>query len=183
MPIRFNKRLLMILTSFLLSGCATIHAPPGWLPENAAQLRTEAFGSWIVVHHSKKAAMDQQTKGELIAVSQDSLFVLNSYALHPIALSNITRARLVEYKPHTGELSGWIFLGALSTISHGFWLAITTPVLWILGGTLAESSRSFDPILDYPGHSLSSFRAFARFPQGLPKNINRKLLVPKQPVY
>lgn len=89
---------------------------------------------------------------------------------------HIQKARLVEYNSHVDGLGGFVLLGAFSTVSHGFFLIVTAPLLWILGGSLAVASRSRDPIIDYPIYSLLNFSKFARFPQGLPKNLNRNAL-------
>ncbi len=166
---------------FLFSSCATVHAPNGWLPPGAKTLQTEAYGSWVNIRISNTDTRfeDYQLSGEFIAVSNDSVFVLNQNQLIAVSIDNIQKARLVEYNSHAGELGPLVLLGALSTASHGFYLLLTAPLLWILGGSLAVSSRSRDPILDYPKHSFSEMRKFARFPQGLPKNLNHNALKSK----
>jgi hypothetical protein len=179
MPIRSNKLLMFIPVFILLSGCAVTHAPKGWLSDSPA-LQFEAFGGWMQVHYSKNDSLKQTAMGELIALSSDSLYVLSrTDTLNVIAVADVTHARLVEYKSHHGELGGWIALGTLSTVSHGWYLILTAPLLWVFAGTLAASSRSYDPILDYPRYSFNEFRPYARFPQGLPKNLDRHKLKPK----
>jgi len=179
MPTRSIKLLLIIPILVLFSGCAITHAPSGWLSDSH-ELQYEAFGGWLQVHYSKNDSLKQSTMGELIALSSDSLYVLGrNENLHVIAVADVTHARLVEYKSHHGELGGWIALGTLSTVSHGWYLILTAPLLWIFAGTLAASSRSYDPIIDYPRYSFNEFKAYARFPQGLPKNLDRHKLKPK----
>ena len=40
-------------------------------------------------------------------------------------------------------------------------------------GTIAAVSRSYEPIIDYPKTPLEKFVRFARYPQGLPPDLNR----------
>ncbi len=158
---------------FLLSSCASVHAPYGFLPPGAKSLQKESYGSWIELHVINNRSKDFMVSGELIAVSNDSVFVLDQNIFRAVSVFDIQKARLVEYNSHASELGPLVLLGALSTASHGFYLFLTAPLLWILGGSLAVSSRSRDPILDYPKHSFAEMSKFARFPQGLPKNLNR----------
>ncbi len=178
MPGRISKLFIAISFLILLSGCAATYAPYGWL-SNPDQLQTEAYGGWIVVTYSTKNSGNNKKMGELIAVSYDSVFVLADSTLTVIPTFAISHARITEYDSHVGELGLWVFFGMASTISHGWYLVLTAPILWLLAGTIAASSRSHDPILDYPKASLKSFKSFARFPQGLPQNLNRRALKPK----
>jgi hypothetical protein len=45
--------------------------------------------------------------------------------------------------------------------------------MWIIGGSIAATSRSFDPVVDYPSKPLIDFAPFARYPQGLPPGLDR----------
>lgn len=182
MLIRLNKILIILAAPFLVSACAVTHAPFGWLPNSAADMQTEAYGSWIEVHYDYYKAGNKVSifqKGELIAVEPDSLYLMNQDSLVVIGINNISEARLVNYESHAGETGGWVFLGTLSTISHGFYLLVTAPVLWLLAGSIASASHTHDPVMDSSNYSISSFSPYARFPQGLPKDLNRKTLKPK----
>lgn len=70
-----------------------------------------------------------------------------------------------------GKMAVWMFTGMLSTITLGFWLLYTIPV-WAITGGIATGSTSREPVVSYPGYPLSSFRLYARFPQGLPPGID-----------
>ena len=71
--------------------------------------------------------------------------------------------------------------GALSTASHGVLAGVTFPV-WVLGGSLATASQSRKPIVNYdPARSdPRSLSPYARFPQGLPDEVDRGLLTPRR---
>ncbi len=156
----------VLFFSLFVFSCAATHAPRGWL-ESPNDIQTDTYGGWLNLETKTKAKL----AGELIAISNDSIFIANE-TFHTIARSDIKSARLVAYKSNAGGMGGLVFLGTLSTISNGLLLVLTAP-LWIIGGSLATTSRSFEPIIDYPKTELSRFAPFARYPQGLPSGIDR----------
>jgi hypothetical protein len=70
-------------------------------------------------------------------------------------------------------MGGLVLLGTLSTISNGAFLLFTAP-MWIIGGSIATGARSFEPIVDYPKRDWGHLAPFARYPQGMPRGIDRK---------
>ncbi|MCU7493905.1 MAG: hypothetical protein HF314_03320 [Ignavibacteria bacterium] len=173
-----NLKNFLSLLLFFLCGCASFHAPYNWLtmPEKVAE---DPYGGWIEVTECipPEAAKTEIKRGELIAIDKDTLY-LSDDALRAIPLSNLRSARLVKYYSNEGAVGALAFLGSLSTVSNGFYLIFTFPV-WLAGGNIAAISRSFDPVIDYPGEKLSEFIPYARFPQGMPAGIDRNLLKPK----
>ncbi len=160
----------------LVSACAGTPGPKGYLePADVAQ--REAFGAWIGVRF-----VSTEMGGELIAVHSDTMFVLNdSVGLEAVPLTSITYARLGWYNAQWGGLAAWTLLGSLSTISHGVGLLVSFPV-WVIGGSLATSSVSRGPIVvvrqgDAEGWTLIA--RYARFPQGMPADLDRTVLRPK----
>jgi hypothetical protein len=177
-----NKKqiFLLIITLYLCcSGCAISIAPEGWLP-TAEQTQTQAYGGWIVLNRStdywQKSKMLLQ--GELIAISEDTVFVLTD-TLNSIPKVVITNAQLATYDSHFNGLRLWTVAGIVSTLSHGVILGISAPI-WMFSGNKIVRNQSLEPILDFPDDPLSSFEPYARFPQGLHKNINRKQLEVKK---
>ena len=164
--LNLTKKIFVLFLPVFVLGCATTHAPRGWL-ENPNDLKTDSHGGWLNLETKTKTKL----AGELIAISADSIFIVNEL-FHAIAQSDIRSARLVVYKSYAEGMGGLGFLGTLSTISHGIVLVFTAP-LWIIGGSSAAAIRSFEPIIDYPKKELSRFAPFARYPQGLPSGINR----------
>ena len=75
-------------------------------------------------------------------------------------------------------MAGLTVLGTLSTFSHGFIAVISAPI-WIVSGSAAAAIQSRKPILDYPKTTIDQFTIYARFPQGLPTNLNRASLKSK----
>ena len=100
---------------------------------------------------------------------------------------------------------GWIFVryhtGDLKRTVHGELIAIHSNQVFILTvqelTSLSSDSISYmkltavqlsggrevdqDRQMIYPAKLLAEFRAYARFPQGLPKDIDRQSLKPKRP--
>ncbi len=157
-----NVSVIVLSLPFLT--CASTDAPTRWLadPDNVP---SDVYGAWISVNGDSA-----RIAGELIAISDDTVFVADS-TLHAIAEGEIRSARLVVFQPG-GSIGAGVFFGTLSTISNGWYLVFTAP-MWLIGGTIAASSRSFDPIIDYPQRSMEKLVPFARYPQGLPPELNR----------
>jgi hypothetical protein len=107
--------------------------------------------------------------GELIAVSKDTVFFADR-TFHGIATSDIRSARLVIYDAE--NLGVFVPIGTASTLSNG-WYAIFTMPLWIVGGTIAAVARSYEPIYDFPQYPLDKLAPYARFPQGIPQDLDR----------
>jgi hypothetical protein len=154
-------------------GCASTTAPLKWLspPRETQRL---AYGGWISANYTADRKKSE-AHGELLAIHTDSLFVLAANNLIAIPLKKITKAKLTAYDANTGPLTAWSVLGTLSTASHGFGLIISAPV-WIISGTAATSAQSYAPQLSFPKKSWGEFRKYARFPNGLPPNIDRRAL-------
>jgi hypothetical protein len=169
-------RLCLLLPLVLATACAKSTAPPGWLPE-PSEAPPDLYGGWVVVW-SSEAGRRQAAQGELIAVEEDTVFVLSARGLIAIPRAHITAATLTAYFPDTRRISGWGILGTLSTLSHGIGLILSAPV-WIIGSTAAASSVSREPRLEYPQQPWEVLRMYARFPQGLPEGIERSPLRPK----
>ena len=148
--------------------CASTRAPSGWLAD-PEDLPGDPFGGWITVE-----AADGRFSGELIAVTDDTLFVADS-CLRAVPVSLIHTARLAAYNPRVWEITVASTLGTLSTVSNGLLLVFTAP-LWMIGGTIAGVSRSRQPLLDYPDNPIMLFAAYARFPQGLPPRLERNAI-------
>jgi hypothetical protein len=157
-------------------GCARSSAPKGWLPI-ASQARQEAFGGWIEVKYGP-GEEEKEVKGELIAVEEDSLFALSEIGFVSIAAGDISRATLRAYDSKHGALATWTLLGTLSTASHGIILIASAPI-WILWGSLTTAAASHAPEVKYKEASWDELSKYARFPQGMPEELDRSHLKAK----
>ena len=166
-----------LLCWFLMS-CATTTAPHGWLSP-AEEMQTSSYGGWISVTLSApKNKAVRPIHGELIAVHEDTLYVLAN-RLYAIPVNLISKAKLTAYNARAMNLAGTTLLMTLATVSHGVLLILSAPA-WILTGTLATIHQSKIPELKYPGKvSLEELKKYARFPQGLPRGLALNSLKPK----
>ena len=146
-----SRYILCLLLTILISvnGCVIPSAPNKWLP-SFEETQMQAYGGWIEVTHSSDVsqAASSSAKGELIALSVDTVYIL-AETLQAIPKTQITKARLVIYDSKADELGVWTAVGALSTLTHGYGMALTLPI-WITGGSIASSIQSHKPVIDYP---------------------------------
>ncbi len=161
------------LLALLVNGCASSPAPHGWLPTATAAPRN-AFGAWISVQ-TREGRNNQGIEGELIAVGDDSVFVLTLGGLMGLPRTAIRNATVATFDLSAGPLAGWAFFGTLATISNGVYLVFTAPA-WILTGTFGASTASRAPLIHYPGKSWDEIGKHARFPVGLPVGLDRATL-------
>ena len=171
---RARRRVIAAL--LLLTGCAHSTAPKDWLPR-AVDAAQEAHGGWILL---RLAGDSQEHEGELIAIGPDSLFVLESDGCRGYAHAQVRHAVLTGYDSEAGRLAGWTVMGSVLTLSHGYGLVISLP-LWILVGTASTISQSTAGRVSVTPTSWEEARKYARFPQGLPEELDRASLAPRSP--
>ena len=162
------------LLATTLAGCATNPAPREWRPKPREAQRS-VRGGWIALD-CKKPGAARCAEGELIAADDDALHVLTAEGLRTVSRAEVRKARLVGYGSEGAAVGSWMAVGALSTLSHGYYLVLTAPLLWFLGGAVATSDESRAGFVP-----ASEFRAYARFPQGLPPGLDLTTLGPLSP--
>jgi hypothetical protein len=168
-----SRRVLAAFLAASLTGCASNPAPKGWLPP-AVKAQEQAYGGWISLS-CKNAEAVTHVEGELIAITDDRVYVLADSGLVDVPHESVAKATLAAYATGDGQLAGWSALGTLSTLSHGAYLILTAP-MWIIAGIMAAAGESRAALLHYPEKPLASFRAYARFPQGLPAGFEASAL-------
>ncbi|MFZ0452123.1 MAG: hypothetical protein WCE54_13510 [Ignavibacteriaceae bacterium] len=167
-------------TAIIIPGCAHSYAPRNWLPDTD-HIQTEAFGGWLSIEYNIEGKETIKVKGEYITSDTVNVYILDD-SLFIIPKIKITDAILEIDDKNTSQYSGWTTLGTISTLSHGLLLVFTFPT-WLATGIIASSGESFrdrysesDPANEYWDQIIK----FARFPQGLPENINPKALRRKE---
>ncbi len=174
-----------------LPGCTASTAPPLWLPD-AVQARDEAWGGWVELTTGKGVAADT-VSGELLAVSEDSVYTLRDTLVLATALAAVTRGRLEYYDPRSGQLDKATLVGTISTITHGIGLIVSAP-LWILVGSTStalvsgdgkyelDPAQPRDRAVAKPGAtrerhaSWRDLSLYARYPSGWPVGLDRASL-------
>lgn len=165
----------------LAAACAGNPAPRGWLAP-APDAASDPYGAWVRVELAS-AEKEAPLGGELIAIALDSVFVLTPDAeFHAIARADVTRARVAYYDSQYGQLAAWTMLGSVATLSHGWFLVFSFPI-WAIGGSATTGGQSRAPLADVRENrgSWDEVAKYARFPQGLPTELDRKRLRPKLP--
>jgi hypothetical protein len=151
------------------TGCFYTTAPKGFLP-TAQAAQQDAFGGWVRAELADNITME----GELLAVTADTLHLLTSASgWMALPLSQVRMATLTGYDMWLQPFIGWGVGGTLSALSHGFFLLFSMP-LWIITSSSAAASASRAPRI----RSLdpAQLAPFARFPQGLPVDIDRSTI-------
>jgi len=147
---------------------------PEYLPTHD-KIDENQYGSYIEVYLKKGSYVN----GELIAIDSNTIFVL------PESESNISRGVveaqisdvhhfLLRYaKP---KHYGWaIPLSVLTCITHGYFAVLTLPANLIVTISVAVGGEN---AFRYNSRTMSfdKLRMFARFPQGIPHDINVALI-------
>lgn len=151
------------------TGCASHNAPEGFLPL-AEEAPRHAFGGWIDLLVGTGAARERVT-GELIAVGEDTVWVLGDEGLRAVRTAAVVDGQLVGYRSQYGRVVGATTLGSLSTVANGFALIFTFP-MWLIVGGMSARGQSRAPIVAAPPASWSALAPWARFPQGLPAGLD-----------
>jgi hypothetical protein len=154
--------IILVLIALVFSACYT----PIYLPKSDA-IAINQYGSFINV----KLINGTKVKGELIVVYNKNLIILKD----TIYNKKVTIAPLTLIESYTLVFAnpkgfGWtVPVFGLSTISHGLFFLITLPVNLIVTTRMRK-------LFSYDNHSLSyeQLKMFARYPQGIPANIDIK---------
>jgi hypothetical protein len=172
---------LLFIFSLLITGCATTYAPDNWLPETD-DVPQNTHGGWIAVVTQEVTSQSDEEwmeySGEFIALDKDNVYVLYD-SLYVIAKNKIVNSVVDLDQKNTGIYALWVILGSLSTISNGYYLAITFP-LWLIAGIPTASGESYRDMHDeeYPDEVYwNDVNKFSRFPQGV-ESINLSNLQP-----
>lgn len=167
---------LMLVLAVLTTGCiASSSVPKDWLP-TADRAGHDVYGSWVEI------VSDDLMRGELIAVTPDSLYYLPvildasvpPMSLFPtaVARSDVEEVRVHWFDADWESILFWGLGGAVSTLSHGFFFLLSAPV-WLISTAVSTRSRSLEPRLEYPDVGWMTLAPYARYPLGYPQSRSR----------
>jgi len=166
---RKSKILIAIFLSVFIS-CAPRYSP---LVPELKEVPSNPYGSFIEI----ELVNGNIVSGELIAVSNDTVFVYGFANFEILDIREIKSAKVIIYRKHNilGYII-WGLVGTLSTVTHGWGAYITAPA-WILGTMIAVIIKSSEENeINYPDISLTYLARFSRYPQGLPPDLKKKIL-------
>lgn len=153
------------------SACYTSRAPHDWLPK-PIEVPSDPYGGWITLTANFSAGA-REIEGELIAAERDTVHVMAFSELVSVPLDSVTELRLETFRAERAAFGRWTALGALMSLSHGYFFVLTGP-LWITTGSLSAASYSRAPLIRTV--TIDALRPYSRFPQGLPPGLDRKAL-------
>ncbi len=155
---------LGLLSVAALNGCMT----PRYVPKPQA-IDTNHYGSYITI----KGISGGTIRGELIAADTNQLVVLASKGKAQW-VADVSVASIESFKLQYAYANyGWtVPLYALSTISHGWYLLLMLPANLIVTSVATTNGKKH---FQYTEKTIpyKDLAMFARFPQGLPPQIER----------
>lgn len=161
-----RRAALMAVMTWYAAGCSTpfvVHGSRDAVRDpSAAGSPDEVFGETVRVTLARERYL-----GELIDCDGEGVYlrVHTNFerAWMRLAWSEVQLLE-VERSSLGPAMLGWTIGGALSTITHGFWLLISGTVWAVTGGI--STAVSWNP--RHTVHNCDDARRFARFPQGMP---------------
>lgn len=161
-PKHFNQLLLLLI---LASSCSA----PKYIPE-VEEVPFSAYGSFIEVQPLSGAKIE----GELIAIDEVTMFVLTGKdspkQLQNLPVNDIGTFKLTYAQPK--DHAWTIPVYTLATASHGLLALFTAPANIVVTSIVtARGANAFtynEKVMKY-----EELRMFARFPQGIPPNVER----------
>jgi len=163
-----------LLSGLLLLAILPACMPPKHLPTPGG-LKYFTKGCYIKATYLNEEGRREHLKGEIIAVENEKLYLLEktnntaptvvAYSQEKFLQTDVFVSTIVE---DPTILSIWGGLLPLTSISHGFFGVLSLPVLL----TTSFSGKGTYRVGFPRGANWEEIRKFARFPQGLPANID-----------
>ena len=157
-----NKILFIGLLTLIISSCTS----PRYLP-SSDKIDVNEYGSYIKIVHKTASNID----GELIAIDSNKIIVLaeDTKKCMTVPISEVKRFSLRYAQP---KHYGWtIPVFTLATIAHGWFLILTAPVNLIVTISVTAGGENAFKYSD-KNMTYDKLKMFARFPQGIPTNID-----------
>jgi hypothetical protein len=150
----------------LLPACiASSPAPKAW-QRSLDDVQRVSYGAWTRVQ-GPSLVID----GELIAVEPTRLLLARGNQAAVIPSTCVEHMWVAAFEA-PGTVAAWGGVGALSTISHGFFLVFSLPT-WVVTSAVSTYQQTSQGHIENRKNSQASLdsqalRKWARFPQGAP---------------
>lgn len=180
-----------MLLVIVITGCKTANIPEAY-DYKVSELQKNPFGCWVVISVNTTDSVPEihSVAGELLSMNADSSFLLvaDGVVSH-IGNRTIVSAKLYTHKNQSGTYlltTGILYTpNVIGAIAYpdvaGEFLLLGIPVIIVGVIQAAIESSGKKNILDYPAKTkLNEFGKFARFPGGIPENIDLRLLYLKK---
>lgn len=159
----------------LLAGCTAASPAPPSARRTIREAQRSPHGAWINI-----VTVEGEVAGELLAVEPRALVVASTAGFRRVPVAGVRRWTLAWYEAQNDGVLAMVALGTASTLSHGFWLIFTAPLLWWAPGiamSRAQSAQGYEEGGPDPVAHLA-LRRYARFPAGLPPGFEPALSPP-----
>jgi hypothetical protein len=157
-----TKIIIIGLIAIAISSCSS----PKYLP-SSDKIDVSEYGSYIELLQMNKSMID----GELIAIDRNQIVVLTNKekTCVTVPVSEVKRFSLEYAKP---KHYGWsIPVGLVLPFIHGWYSILTIPVhLIVTISVTAAGEKAFK--YNNKKMTYDELRMFARFPQGIPPDID-----------
>jgi hypothetical protein len=180
------RRTFLVVLLINLSACAGFSTAPPRYSRTADRVLEDVYGSWVDVSIEATSMNSRKVAGELIAVSEDSLYVLTDrdsarfMAIPKNRIDHVLLTRQEVGSLHYVWIAGGGMMIALATVVQASPLIIPGYMLvGIVGIISGEASRYKSYQRDSSEDSWLSLGAYSRFPQGLIFELSRDSLTLK----
>ena len=181
---RINRIIQLIVCLLILTECQNSMIPRAYMPDPSMAGKSVA-GSWIVITIQQDLQLSPQAEmsGELIALENDTLFLLTDSEFLKIRQDAVSTAVLFPFRPQSKAIYVITGLSLLPTLIGAIIRPDPGAALLIVGiplvvtGTLMGMSEHYGNVMRYPQkYSLNDLGRFARFPQGMPPDLDPEKL-------
>ena len=164
-------RFLILLLALSLSGCLRIPVPRLERQRIRACTRkacVEVKDVPVRGFPVEVGIAERRISGELLAAGGDFIWVLERNCLRQLEYQRVRWASVEYFTSLAPLVAGWDGLGALSTLSHGFFVIFSLP-LWLGIGVPTAIGAAVSNDLEFKPKQFDRLYQFARFPQGMPE--------------
>jgi hypothetical protein len=150
------------LVILFLSSCLT----PKYLPE-FSKIDVNEYGSYIKITRKTSFKID----GELLAIDNDKIIVLTKETKKCLAVSfsDVKSFKLMYAKP---KHYGWTIPAFIAyPFMHGWYSVFTIPIHLVVTISVTATGENSYNYSD-KNISMDKLKMFARFPQGIPPNLD-----------
>ena len=173
-----TKITIILLFAIVISSCKT----PAYLP-SSEMIDVNQSGSYIQVIRRTVSSNEESAfiNGELIAIDSNNLIVL-SEKTNECVIVPMDNVKQFELQYAKGKHYGWtIPVFSLASFAHGMFGIFTIPLNLIVTTWVTASGES---AFTYKSKNITydQLKMFARFPQGIPSNIDLESIKQSDPV-
>lgn len=153
-----------ILLLLIFGSCKTPYTPL-YVPE-LENLDVNKYGSYVEIEYN----IESKLNGELISIDSNLLIVLEEKTnICQVVYTTEIKQFTLRYAKHEDYV--WsVPLYTLMSLSHGYFLILTTPInLLTVMIVILQAQNAY--IYTNKDMTYEKLKMFARFPQGIPPNI------------